>query len=483
MQLITEELSKGSRLHLGWRDYGWLYPARLHVLIVHADVYSVEVSHGLCLVTILESSDQQRFCQTLVPLRTMQSTPMPTMRMTILTKTLRINSHISPRLFIKTSSVSVSPLFFFGGGGHQHRSYHSKPATLHRPSPPTPSTIIDLRSDTVSRPSLAMRDAMKTARVGDDVFGEDPTVNLLEQTAARMTGKQAALFVATGTMSNLLAIVSHAPEFGSEMIVGDRQHTYLHEQGGSASLGGVHSRTVPNLADGSLDIQSVLRCLRSDDAHYARVKLVSVENTHNDCGGVPLRLDYLDNLKAALDKASMGAVALHMDGARAGNAAVALGVSLERVCRAADSVSICLSKGMGAPVGSILCGSKPLIERARRSRKAVGGGWRQAGVLAACGLIALESFPETLRRDHLLAQRLAAGLEKIPGIFVEAKPATNMVYFETENDDGFIERLSREGVLMFGGRGERRVRNRAVVHCDVSEQDIDQAIERIQRAS
>ena len=234
---------------------------------------------------------------------------------------------------------------------------------------------------------------------------------------------------------------------------------------------------MPNLADGTLDIPTVVRCLRDDDVHYARVKVVSVENTHNDCGGLALPLAFLDALKAAV---SAKGVALHMDGARAGNAAVALGVTLERTCRAADTVSICLSKGMGAPIGSLLCGPRPFVDRARRARKALGGGWRQAGIVAAAGLLALEGFEETVRRDHVLATRLAQALRGV--IKVEAMPATNMVFFESAHD-GLVERLAGAGVLVFGGRGPLKTRVRAVVHRDVSEEDIDYAAEALAKVA
>jgi len=266
------------------------------------------------------------------------------------------------------------------------------------------------------------------------------------------------------------------------MVTRRRRSTYLNEQGGTATLAGIHTRTVPNLADGTLDIPTVLRCLRDDDAHYARVKVVAVENTHNDCGGLALPLAFLDSIKAAV---SAKGVALHMDGARAGNAAVALGVTLERTCRAADTVSICLSKGMGAPIGSLLCGPRPFVDRARRARKALGGGWRQAGIVAAAGLMALEGFEETVRRDHVLATRLAQALRGAKGVKVEAMPATNMVFFESEESDGggLVERLAGAGVLVFGGRGPLKTRVRAVVHRDVSEEDIDFAAEAIAKAA
>jgi threonine aldolase len=349
--------------------------------------------------------------------------------------------------------------------------------------PRAPSSVIDLRSDTVTKPSQRMRDAMRSAAVGDDVMGEDPSVLALEEKSAKLTGKEAAMFICSGTMSNLSAFLAHCDRRGSEIICGHRQHTHLHEQGGVATLGGIHTRTVPNQEDGTLDIGAVLDCIRADDVHYCRAVVVSVENTHNDCGGKPLDLDYLDALRRALQHTRQGRVQLHMDGARVGNAAVATGQSLERTCRAADSVSICLSKGMGAPVGSVLVGSRELIARARRARKALGGGWRQAGVLAACGLIALDTFPETLARDHRLAKLLAEGLRRVPGIVVPEMPATNMVYFEpaAHIEPGFAERMTEQGILAFGGRGANKLRVRAVIHCDVHEQDVDQVVERMKK--
>jgi threonine aldolase len=360
----------------------------------------------------------------------------------------------------------------------RHRNCYNQ--YLHAAASSASKVVVDLRSDTVTRPTPRMREKMHTAVVGDDVFGEDPTVLELERLASKLTGKANALFVASGTMSNLLAFISHANgTFGAELICGNRQHTHIHEQGNTASLAGIHTRTVPNQSDGTLDLKQVLLLFRGEDSHYAKPVVVSVENTHNECGGVPLSLDYLTSLSKALQNTKNGKIALHMDGARVGNAAVALNTTMARVCRDVDTVSVCLSKGMGAPVGSVLCGPEDFVLRARRARKALGGGWRQAGILAACGIEALETYETTVRRDHMLAQKLYKGLVGCPGMAEVLEPKTNMVYFEPVMANDVVGKLEKAGVLVFGGRGDKGVRVRAVLHCDVNEEMVDLAIERI----
>ncbi len=290
-----------------------------------------------------------------------------------------------------------------------------------------PELAVDLRSDTVTRPTAAMRRAMAEAEVGDDVFGEDPTVNRLEEQAAVRLGKEAAVFVPSGTMGNLAAVLSHCRR-GDEMILGELSHTYLLEAGGAAALGGVHPRPLANLPDGSLDLEQVASAVRLDDDHFPVSRLICIENTHNRCGGVALGVDYLDLLGAL---AGRHGLLLHMDGARIFNAAAATGSSAADLARAADSVTFCLSKGLCAPVGSVLCGREAFIRQARRARKQLGGGMRQAGVLAAAGLVALETMTDRLTEDHARARVLAEGLREIEGLHLETDPpATNMVFFE-----------------------------------------------------
>jgi threonine aldolase len=284
---------------------------------------------------------------------------------------------------------------------------------------------IDLRSDTVTHPTPEMRRAMAEAEVGDDVMGEDPTVNRLEALAAGMLGKEAALFVPSGTMGNLAAVLAHCGR-GDEIILGDRAHTFVFEGGGVSALGGVHPRTLPNRADGTLDLDQLAGAIRGDDIHLPISRLILLENTHNLCGGAVLTLGYT---RQVADLAHSHGLRLHLDGARIFNAAAALGVPAAELAAPADSVTFCLSKGLCAPVGSVLCGSSEFVRRARRARKQLGGGMRQAGVLAAAGIVALQTMPQRLHEDHRRARELADGLRSIPGVrLVTDPPATNMVY-------------------------------------------------------
>lgn len=257
--------------------------------------------------------------------------------------------------------------------------------------------IIDLRSDTVTQPTPAMREAMAKAVVGDDVFGEDPTVNRLQEMAAVLMGKEAGLFVASGTMGNLAAILAHCGR-GDEVILGNKAHTFLFEAGGISALGGVHSHQVPNQADGSLALGDILAAIRSDDPHNPITRLVVLENTHNRCGGVYQTAAYT---RAAGDLAHQHSISLHLDGARIFNAAAAQGLLAKELTSPVDSVTFCLSKGLCAPVGSVLCGSKDFIFRAHRIRKQLGGGMRQAGVLAAAGIVALQTMVARIGEDHV----------------------------------------------------------------------------------
>ena len=325
--------------------------------------------------------------------------------------------------------------------------------------------VIDLRSDTVTKPSQEMRAAMAAAEVGDDVYGEDPTVNRLEAIAAEKLGKEAAIYVCSGTQSNLLALISHC-ERGDEYIVGQQGHTYKYEGGGAAVLGSIQPQPLDYDADGSLDLAKVEGAIKPDDPHFARTRLLCLENTQ---AGKPLPLDYL---KRARDFTTRHGLGLHLDGARVFNAAVHQGVPVTEVSKHFDSISVCLSKGLGAPVGSVLCGSKDLIGRARRWRKVVGGGMRQAGLLAAAGIYALERNVERLAKDHENAKALAAGLSGIDSVKV-APAQTNMVYMtvETQRSARLRDFMKERGILI-SGQGNIRL----VTHLDVDRQDIDRFV-------
>jgi len=333
--------------------------------------------------------------------------------------------------------------------------------------------IIDLRSDTVTRPTPEMREAMYRAEVGDDVFGDDPTVNRLEEVAAERLDKEAALFVASGTMGNLVALLTHCGR-GDEVIVGDRSHTYLFEQGGMAALGGITPRPIPNQPDGTLRCEEIESAIRDDNVHYPRTRLICLENTHNMCNGTPLTADYTAHVARL---ARQHGLALHLDGARIFNAAVALEVDVKTLVRDVDSVMFCLSKGLCAPVGSLLCGSADFIAEARRARKVVGGGMRQAGILAAAGLVALEQMTERLADDHRRAKRLAEGIAEIP-TFEVAPVHSNIVYFQLSEEarqrpEEITAGLEARGIWLLG---RELGRFRAVTHYWISDEDIETTI-------
>lgn len=333
---------------------------------------------------------------------------------------------------------------------------------------------IDLRSDTVTKPTPAMLEAMATAPVGDDVYGEDPTVTRLEAMVAELAGKEAAVFVPSGTMGNLIAVLSHCGR-GDEMILGDQSHIHFYEQGGTAALGGVHPRTLRNRADGTLDLAEVEAAIRGDNEHFPVTRLLCLETTHNRCGGVVLPVDYMD---AAGELAHRHGLPLHVDGARLWNAAVHLGVSPARLLRGADSASLCLSKGLAAPVGSVVVGSAAFIRKVRRNRKVVGGGMRQAGVIAAAGIVAVTAMVERLADDHENARALARGLADIEGISVDpAAVQTNIVIFELRRADmtpaQLASGLREQGVLLSPMDGNRL---RAVTHYHVGPTDIERTL-------
>lgn len=337
------------------------------------------------------------------------------------------------------------------------------------------TSVIDLRSDTVSKPSDAMRTAMAQAEVGDDVFGDDPTVRRLEARAAELAGKEAGLYVPSGTMGNLIAVLTHTNP-GDEIVLGDQSHIFQYELAGAARVAGVLTRTLNNQADGSLDAGEIAGAVRPENLHSPGTKLLCLENTHNRCGGAAIPLETMDEMTTA---ARERGVAVHLDGARVFNAATALNVSTSRIARDCDSVSFCLSKGLGCPIGSVLCASSEFIERARRNRKMLGGGMRQVGILAAAGLYALEHNVKRLAEDHENARALADGLREI-GPFRPNTPETNIVVADIVQGrlNDWLAAFEREGVLAVAFGPQRM---RLVTHINITRSDIDEALARIQR--
>lgn len=330
---------------------------------------------------------------------------------------------------------------------------------------------IDLRSDTVTLPTQAMREAIYHAELGDDVFGEDPTTNRLEKMAAERMGKEAAILVTSGTMGNLVSVLTHCRR-GEEVILGDKSHTFLYEAGGMSALGGIHPHTIANQPDGTMQLEDIKTAIRGNNVHFPRTRLICLENTHNRCYGTALTPQYTETIaKLAGDYG----LSVHLDGARIFNAAVALGVDVTELTRHADSVSFCLSKGLSSPVGSLICGTSQFIAEARRNRKVLGGGMRQSGIIAAAGITALEQMVDRLAEDHENARRLAEGIARIPGLSIELnKVHTNIAYFDTADDrfaaGTLVKRLSDRGIkiLLLGPR-----RLRAVTHYGISAEDID----------
>jgi threonine aldolase len=347
--------------------------------------------------------------------------------------------------------------------------------------------MIDLRSDTVTLPTPAMREAMYRAEVGDDVYGEDPTINRLQEMAAERLGKEAALFVASGTMGNAAAVLAHAGR-GEAIIVGDQSHIYRYEVGGASTLGGSPMIVIPTGPDGMLDPHLIeINYADGSDEHSAPTVLLCIENTHNRCGGAVLSLEQVETLAALAHERGM---AVHLDGARVFNAAIALGSPAHELVRPVDSVMFCLSKGLSAPVGSLLVGSRDFIRRAHRVRKTLGGGMRQAGVLAAAGIVALEQMVERMAEDHEHSKLLARGLADYPQIEVHVeRVVTNMVMFSVRNAQQeplneaqtmrFLEKTQEHGVLM-GHIGEGKIR--AVTHYGIEAKDIEAALIGIRRA-
>ncbi len=333
---------------------------------------------------------------------------------------------------------------------------------------------IDLRSDTVTLPTSAMREAICNAELGDDVFGEDPTTIRLEEMAAERMGKEAAMLVASGTMGNVVCVLTHCGR-GDEVILGDQSHTFVYEGGGIAALGGVHPHTVANQPDGTLRLEDIEGAVRADNVHFPRTRLISLENTHNRCGGAVLGPDYIEQVAAlAHDRGLL----LHLDGARVFNATVALGVDVRELTRHVDSISFCLSKGLSAPVGSVICGTEQFVAEARRIRKALGGGMRQCGIIAAAGIEGLENMTGRLADDHANARRLAEGIAEIEGLAIEPESVqTNIVFFDlvggAVSAEQLVKQLDDAGVRILQS-GPTRMR--AVTHFGIEPEDIGAAL-------
>lgn len=340
---------------------------------------------------------------------------------------------------------------------------------------------IDLRSDTVTGPTPEMREAMAEAEVGDDVYGDDPTVNHLQELASEMMGKEDALFVPSGTMGNLLALLVHCQR-GDEVIVGNQSHIYLNEAGGMSALGGVQACPIQNQSDGTLALEDILASIRTEDVHHPITHLVCLENTQNICGGIPLTPAYT---RQVADLAHQNNLVLHIDGARIFNAAVAQNVSVKDLVGSADSVMFCLSKGLVAPIGSLLVGTHKFIGRARHIRKMLGGGMRQVGVVAAAGIISLERMVNRLGDDHIRAKKLADGLRQVKGLVVDQdSPYTNMVYLNladdvTINSKQVSEKMRELGILV---DAENARRFRLVTHYWIEDGAVERTISAFEEA-
>ena len=339
--------------------------------------------------------------------------------------------------------------------------------------------MIDLHSDTVTKPTLEMRQAMFEAVVGDDVSREDPTIILLENRIAKMFHKEAALFFPSGTMSNLTAVLTWCSNRGSEFIVGDNSHMFLFEQAGAAQFGGISPRTVPNLPDGTMDLHSIQLAIREDDIHEPKTALICIENTHNACGGKILPRTFLEKIHSLSETHR---IPIHLDGARLWNALSAMNANPYQISKYVSSISVCLSKGLGAPVGSVLIGDTLFIEKARRIRKALGGGMRQVGILGAAGLIALNDFESgILILDHLRTLQLAEGLRKIPFLKLQDQIHTNIIFAEVMDEKWnaslLSEKLKEKGICISAWT-PRLIR--LVVHRDIYDEHIIKIIQAFQ---
>lgn len=336
---------------------------------------------------------------------------------------------------------------------------------------------VDLRSDTVTWPTPAMRAAMASAQVGDDVWGDDPTVKRLEKLAAERAGMEAALFVPSGTMGNLIAALVHCNR-GDEIILGDQSHTYVWEAGGASVLGGVVMHPIPNMPDGTLQLSAIEAAIRSNDPHFPRTRAISLENTHNACGGVVIPPAYFAQVREITRRHGL---AVHLDGARIFNAAVALGCPIKDFTQHVDSLMFCLSKGLCAPIGSMLCGSDEFIYRARRARKLLGGGMRQVGIVAAAGIVALEEMVDRLAEDHQHARLLAEELAQLPGVLINLETVqTNIIYFRLSESvplepSELVGRLESEYGVRIGWMKEREFR--LVTHYWITPAKVEQAVQ------
>lgn len=334
---------------------------------------------------------------------------------------------------------------------------------------------IDLRSDTVTHPTEAMRMAMAQAEVGDDVLNEDPTIQRLQTLAAKKIGKEASLFVPSGTMGNLVSLMTHCSH-GDEIILGDQSHIFLNEVGGAAALGGIQPRILQNLNDGTIDLDVLEKSIRKPGIHFPSSRLICLENTHNYCSGMPLSTDYMNSIDALAKKYSLG---IHLDGARIFNAAVALSIDVKDLTQQVDSVMFCLSKGLSAPVGSLICGSENFILKAVKIRKMLGGGMRQGGHLAAAGIIALEELIDRLKEDHDNAKLLAEGLTSLPGIELDIKLVqTNIIFFRLNhsslNAETFLSTMDSKGVkLLMAEPGVFRM----VLHREITQNQVQAVLE------
>ncbi|HIN19725.1 MAG TPA: low-specificity L-threonine aldolase [Candidatus Marinimicrobia bacterium] len=335
--------------------------------------------------------------------------------------------------------------------------------------------IIDLRSDTVTLPSDEMRQSIANADLGDDVFREDPTINQLESKSSELFGKEAAIFVPSGTMGNLASILAHCDR-GTEIILGDKSHTFLYEGGGISAFGGIHSRQLPNQDDGTLDVEEIKSAIRTENDHFPKTSAIGLENTHNMCFGTPLSVEYINSVALI---AKENGLKLHIDGARIFNAAVALNVAVKDLVENADSVTFCLSKGLAAPVGSVVCGGEKFIYQVRRNRKALGGGMRQAGILAAAGLLSLNLAESQLLEDHKNAKLLAEGIAQINGLTIdEKKVQTNIIYFGLNSPkltgSQLVSKMDNRGIKFFEISSNRF---RLVTHYGITRDDIEKTLE------
>ena len=338
---------------------------------------------------------------------------------------------------------------------------------------------IDLRSDTVTLPSQEIRNAISNAKLGDDVFQEDPNVNLLESEAALLAGKEAALLVPSGTMGNLISFLVHCQR-GTEAILGNKSHTFIYEAGGISAMGGIHSHQLQNSEDGIIDLDLIKNAIRKDNVHFPVTSLISLENTHNMCYGSPVTKDYIDEVATI---AKNNNLKLHIDGARIFNATVALNLKLKKLIEHVDSVTFCLSKGLACPIGSVICGSKEFINQARRMRKVLGGGMRQAGIIAAAGLVAFKKMDKQISLDHDNAQKLANGIDTINGLSINGdRVKTNILYFELKSKNIssqiFLNEMAKKGVLFFEVSPNRY---RLVTHYGITDLDIIYVLEAFQK--